>query len=55
MVRSFRLLISFYPIILFEYTSIVKNSCVLPKEVLEVKGASGNLLAFVKAKDKMGV
>jgi hypothetical protein len=51
----FRLSISFYPIIFFGNITVVKDCCVLPKEVLEVKRAGGNLSTFVKAKKKVGV
>jgi hypothetical protein len=54
MIRLFGLSISFYPIIFFENISVVKDCCVLPKEVLEVKRADGNLSTFVKAKNKVG-
>ena len=54
-VGSSGLSISFYPIIFFRYSSVMKDCCILPKEVLEVKRASDDLSAFVKAKDKMDV
>ena len=46
-VRSFRLSISFNPVIFFRYSVIVKDGRVTPKEVLKVKGAGRDLLAFV--------
>ena len=46
-IRSSRLLVSFNPIILFRYSFIVKDSCVMPKEVLKVKRANSDLLAFI--------
>ena len=46
-IRSSGLSVSFYPIIFFGDTIIVESGCVAPKEILEVKGACGNLSAFV--------
>ena len=45
-IRSSGLLISFDPIIFFVYSGIVEDGRVPPKEVLKVKGAGSNLLAF---------
>ena len=53
-VRSSRLLISFNPVIFFRYSVVVKKSCVTLKEVLKVKGADSDLLAFIYAKNKVG-
>ena len=46
-IGSSGLTVSFNPIILFRYSFVMKNSCIMPKEVLEVKRASGDLSAFV--------
>ena len=53
-VESSILSVSFDSIILFRYSVVVEDSCVLSKEVLEVKWADGDLLAFVKTENKKG-
>ena len=46
-IRSSRLSVSFNPIILFRYSIVMENGCVMPKKVLEMKEAGSNLSAFV--------
>ena len=54
-VRSSGLSVSFYPVVFFGYTFVVKDCCVSPKEVLKVKRAGGNLATFVEAENKVSL
>ena len=46
-VWSSGLSISFNPVIFFGYSIVVKDGCIMPKEVLKVKGAGCDVSAFV--------
>ena len=46
--------ISFYPIILFKYTSVMEDCYISPKEILKVKRAGDDVSTFIKAKNKVG-
>ena len=46
-IGSSRLSVSFNPIILFKYPFVVKDSCVMPKEILEVKRTGSDLFTFI--------
>ena len=52
-VRSSILSISFYSIVFSRDTVVMKDCCISPKEVLEVKRADGDLLTFVETENKV--